>query len=72
MKAEFDPQKVGQEERKQDFSSCARMVNTKLKRVSNALKFAIPNRYCNKELSSREGNLNIFVNEDQLKQRTFT
>lgn len=52
MKAEVDPQKVGQEEKKQGFSSHARMVNTKLERVSNARKFAIPIKYCNRELSA--------------------
>lgn len=60
MKAEFDPQKVGLEEKKEDFSSHARMVNTKLERVFNAHKFAIPIRYCNRELSAREGNCASF------------
>lgn len=60
MKAEFE-QKVGQEEKKQDFSSHARMGNTKLVRVSNAPEFATPIRHCNREFSDREGNARCFV-----------
>lgn len=43
------------------------MVNTKLVRVSNAGKFAISIRYCNRELPAREGKVYLVVREDQLK-----